>query len=66
MLGDLVGKGERRAAGYEDRFEPHRKRPLLDHLEDFRRYLLGKGDTAKHVQKTVARCRAVLDGIDAE
>ncbi|MBL8796690.1 MAG: tyrosine-type recombinase/integrase [Planctomycetia bacterium] len=66
MLADLVGKGERRAAGYEDRFEPHRKRPLLDHLEDYRRYLSSKGDTADHVKKTAARCRAVLDGIGAE
>ena len=41
--------------------ESHRK-PLAEHLDDYRRCLLAKGDTAEHADKTHARCRAVLDG----
>jgi integrase len=37
-------------------------RPLLDHLEDFRRVLAAKGNTPDHVARICGRARAVLEG----
>ncbi len=48
--------------GVVDRFKDHRMRPLGEHLEDFRRFLLAKGDTPKHTELTYSRARAVVTG----
>ena len=48
--------------GVVDRFKDHRMRPLGEHLEDFRRFLLAKGNTAKHAELTYSRARAVVTG----
>jgi integrase len=53
---------ERARAGIHDVFEPHRKRPLLEHLEDWRTSLLADGASEKHVRQTVACARRVLSG----
>ena len=66
MLAKLTGDAQLAGVGIRGPFAEHRVRPLLDHLEDFRRYLAAKDNTADHVSKTVSRCRAVLEGIDAE
>ena len=42
MLNELVKKAERRASGVEDVFEVHRKRKLLEHLEDFASHLTSR------------------------
>src|SRR5262249_13856461 len=42
--------------------EEHRKRPLAEHLEDYRRHLLADGDGVEHVEQTCARIRAILTG----
>jgi excisionase family DNA binding protein len=65
MLGQLVRKAELGKAGITDPYEAHRKRPLADHLADFAAALRAKGDTAKHVQLTLSRLRAALDGMEA-
>src|SRR5262249_33275459 len=49
-------------ANLGDPFEEHHRRPLLEHLEDYRRYLLADGCCAAHVAKTCARVRGVLKG----
>lgn len=36
--------------GVVDRYKEHRKRPLAEHLEDFRQFLLAKGDTVRHAR----------------
>ncbi len=36
--------------------------PLLDHLKDFREFLSAKGNTLRHVTKTVNRVRCVFEG----
>ncbi len=36
--------------------------PLSNHLEDYRKHLLGKGDTKQHVSQTHARIKAAFDG----
>jgi site-specific recombinase XerC len=42
--------------------QENRKRPLADHLSDFRRYLEAQGNAAKHARQTCNRVQAVLDG----
>jgi len=62
----LAAKLEREAelgrVGVVDRYKEHRIRPLREHLEDFRRSLLAKGNTVKHVELTLSRVRAVVEG----
>src|SRR5262245_54264964 len=60
MLHELVRKAERRRAGMEDPFEEHRKRPLLDHLGDFKAYLANKESSGDYVQTTAQRVQSVL------
>lgn len=40
-------------------------RPLVDHIEDFRTFLAGKGNTDQHVEQTVNRVQAVVKGCHA-
>jgi len=62
MLAELVRKAERAEAGIGDPFEAHHKRPLAEHVEDYRRQLLAKGDTEKHARQTARYVEAVLVG----
>jgi integrase len=66
MLAKLSGDSQLVGVGIVDPFAEHRGRPLLDHLEDFRRYLTAKGNTKDHVNRTVSRCRMVLTECEAE
>ncbi len=66
MLHELVRKAERKAAGLEDPFEKHRKRPLKEHLADFTRYLTNKGSTRDYVNSTTQRIRDILVGAKFE
>jgi hypothetical protein len=38
------------------------KRALPEHLEDYHRHLLAKGDTEDHADKTRSRIQAIRDG----
>src|SRR5262245_17373086 len=60
MLNELVKRAERRASGVIDRFDEHRRTPLVDHLADFRQYLEGKGNTKKHARQTCKRVQAII------
>ena len=60
MLGELVKRAKREAAGDIDPFEDHRKRPLADHLEEFENALLAKGATAKQAKQVTSRCRKII------
>jgi len=46
--------------GIVDKYAEHRKRLLLDHLRDFKDYLLHKGDTLQHASLTHNRAEAVI------
>lgn len=61
MLSELVKKTERRSAGLEDPFEKHDKRPLREHIADWERYLLNKGNTQKHVGEVVFKAKRILE-----
>jgi len=58
----LEREAELAAAGIVDRFKEHRKRPLVEHLADFRESLVSKGDTAKHVALVYSRALKVVRG----
>jgi len=62
MLAELVKKAEMGKAGMGDPFEEHRKRPLAEHLADFRRFLEAKGNTPKHARQTCRRAEASISG----
>lgn len=62
MLAELVRTVELGKAGLIDPFETHRKRPLREHLTDFRQHLESKGNSEPHVDLTVSRVTAALTG----
>ena len=62
MLAELVRTVELGKAGLIDPFENHRKRPLREHLTDFRQHLESKGNSEPHVDLTVSRVTAALTG----
>ena len=60
MLNELLRKVERRAAGIDDPFEKHRKRPLAEHVDAFRVHLINKGSSTDHVKLTGQRIRSLV------
>jgi integrase len=62
MLAKIAGDAQLAGVGIADPFGPHRARPLDEHLDDYQRFLLAKGDTEEHVAKSCSRIRATLDG----
>lgn len=61
MLNGIVRKVERRSAGLEDPFENHLKRPLAEHVADYKKHLANKGTTSAHMNTTIQRVRAIID-----
>jgi len=64
---DLAREAEEKAAkerrtGETDRFEPHRRRPLVEHVNEYLAFLRSKGNTVKHVDLTETRLLAVIGG----
>jgi len=62
LAAKLEKEAELAAVGLVDKFKEHRRRPLPEHLEDFRAALLNKGNTGKHADLVYNRAKAVLDG----
>ena len=50
MLSELVKRAELGKAGIVDPFEGHARRPLAEHLADFKADLNAKGNTPKQVR----------------
>jgi hypothetical protein len=63
MLAKIAGDAQLAGVGIVDPFAEHRSRPLLEHLEDFRRYLAAKGNTGEYCQKIASRARVVLESL---
>jgi integrase len=64
LLNEMIGKAERGQANLIDPFEAHRKRPLAEHLDDWKAALLADGAGAKHVTSVVGCVRCVLNGCE--
>ena len=60
LLAELVRKAELGRVGLGDPFEDHRKRPLTEHLADFKADLMAKGNTPKQVQIKIGRIRRLI------
>jgi len=61
MLNELVRNVERIKAGLVDPTDEQRKRPLSEHLKDFKHYLMNKGITTKQVTETTERIQKIVD-----
>ena len=61
MLNERVRQLALGEAGLIDKFAEHRRRPLAEHLDDYRRHLAAKGDTDRHVQQTCDRIQILAD-----
>jgi len=61
MLNDLVRKAEREKAGLVDPTEEQRKRPLAQHVAEFREYLKNKGVTPKQVKESTTQIQKIID-----
>ncbi len=59
---ELQRKADRLKSGITDPAEEHIRRPLADHLRDYGATLESKGGTTEHVQKTLSRISALLNG----
>lgn len=65
-LAELVRKCERKESGLADPFEEHRRRPLAEHLDDYKRFLEAQGNSGKHVAQTTANIKAILGDMTSE
>ena len=62
---EILRQMERQEVGLADAMTRQRKRPLEEHLRAFEEHLAGKGNTPDHVEKTLARCRRIVNEIEA-
>jgi hypothetical protein len=62
ILAKLVTEAKLAEHNLAGAFEAHQKRPLAEHLEDFRADLLAKGRTAKQVRLVYGRARRIVQG----
>jgi integrase len=65
LAAQLAREAEGLKSGLIDRCSEHRKRPLRDHVADWKSALLSKGATEKYVAMSVSRVEAILDGTNA-
>ena len=61
MLNQIVQRVEREKAGLVDPTEDQRKRPLTDHLREFKDYLVNKGVTTKQVGESTRQLQKMVD-----
>ena len=54
--------GKVRSGMVDEHLDERRKRPLAEHLADYQRHMEAKANCPEHVQKTVAKCQAILGG----
>ena len=58
---DLEKQAAQEATGLIDKYAEHRKRPLAEHLRDYKRHLEDK-TSPQHVATVIPRVRKILDG----
>src|SRR5262249_30789067 len=62
LLNKLLTDATLRHHGMADPFEDHHKRPLADHLSDFRRELEARGNASRYTSVVISRLEAVFAG----
>jgi excisionase family DNA binding protein len=62
MLSKLTVDAKFGQLGLSDPYAEHRRRPLLEHLEDFRGHLAAKGRAPEYIASACRNVRAVLEG----
>ena len=60
LAAKLEKEAELENSGVVDRFKVQRQRPLIEHLQEFRQYLLDKGNTKNYARLTHNRVMAVI------
>lgn len=60
MLDALERRAERERAGFVDRYDSHRLRPIAEHLADYHAYLAAKGGGPDHVARQVRRIESAV------
>lgn len=63
---ELIKQLERGEAGLSDPMAVHRKKKIDDHLVAFEGHLEDKGNTNDHIDRTIARCRRIIEKIGAK
>ncbi|MEZ6072284.1 MAG: hypothetical protein R3C10_18995 [Pirellulales bacterium] len=61
MLNELTRKVEREKAGLVDTTDDQRKRPLKEHMIEFKSYLQNKGVTPKQVHTATTQLQCMVD-----
>lgn len=59
---ELERETECRIRGLVDPFEAPRQQSLTQHIDAFRRHLISEGDCGDHVDRTIARVEAIIEG----
>ncbi|MBL8823170.1 MAG: site-specific integrase [Planctomycetia bacterium] len=62
----LERQAERRASGLIDPAEVHWNRPIEDHLQEYRDYLINKGASEEHAKRTLNRATLILNACKIE
>ena len=62
LAAKLEKESELAQAGVVDKYKEHRKRPLAEHLEDFRSSLRAKGNTPEYCRLTHYRLEQICNG----
>src|SRR6516164_4565833 len=62
LLNKLLADAALRQHGLADPYADHRKRPLADHLVDFRAALTAKGNSPNYVALVLGRLQGLADG----
>jgi hypothetical protein len=61
LAAKLEREAEQAQVGIIDKYKQHRKRPLIEHLADFKASLVNKGTTEKHACLVYNRAKAVVE-----
>jgi len=61
LAAKLEREAEQAQVGIIDKYKEHRKRPLIEHLDDFKTGLINKGTTEKHACLVYNRAKAVIE-----
>ncbi|MHC4133319.1 MAG: tyrosine-type recombinase/integrase, partial [Planctomycetota bacterium] len=61
LAAQLEKESEQAQVGIIDKYKEHRKRPLAEHLEDFKNAMLSEGSTEKHAVLQYNRIKRVFD-----